>query len=74
MPLKAMAQCIISMLKNIAYIEGREATLIMVLKQKIEEKAHQILLPTLLYLFNNVKEQLAVLRWRWLLGNPPLGI
>ena len=50
-----MAQCTVTMLKEVVYDEGWEATSILVLKRRIKEKA-----PIILCLFNTVKEQLAV--------------
>ena len=55
MPLREMAQCTITILKNVVYDEGWEATSILVLKRRIKEKS-----PIILCLFNTVKEQLAV--------------
>ena len=60
MPLWEMAQCTITMLKKVVYFEGWEAISILVLRRKIKEKAQQIPLPTILCLFNTVKERLAV--------------
>ena len=39
MPLWQMAQCTVTMLKEVVYDEGWEATSILVLKQQIKEKA-----------------------------------
>ena len=55
-----MAQCSITMLKKAVYKSGQEATSILMLKQRIKEQAWQIPLPTILCLFNTIKEQLAV--------------
>ena len=55
-----MVQCTITMLKKVVYDEGWEAISILVVKQRIKEKAQQILPPTIICLFNTVKEQLAV--------------
>ena len=60
MPLWEIAQCTINMLKMVVYNEGWEATSILVLKRRIKEKARKIPLPTILFLFNTVSEQLAV--------------
>ena len=56
MPLREMVQCTITMLKKVVYNEGWEATSILVLKRRIKEKARQIPLPTILCLFNTIKE------------------
>ena len=55
-----MAQCFITMLKKAVYEIRWEATSIPTLKQRIKVQAWQIPLPTILRLFNTVKEQLAV--------------
>ncbi len=55
-----MAQCTNTILKKVDYDEGWEATKILVLKQRIKEKAGQIPLPAILCLLNSVKERLAV--------------
>ena len=60
MQLWVMARCTITMLKKVVYDEGWEVISILVLKRRIKEKAQQIHLPTILCLFNTVKEQLAV--------------
>ena len=60
MPLWEMAQYTITMLKKVVYDEGWEVISILVLKRRIKEKAQKIPLPTILCLFNTVKERLAV--------------
>ncbi len=60
MPLWEMAQCTITMLKKVVYVEGWEATTILVLKWRIKEKARQIPLLAILCLFDTFKEQLTV--------------
>ena len=56
MPLWEMGQYTITMLKKVVYDEGWEATQILVLKLRIKDKAQKILFPTILCLFNTVKE------------------
>ena len=59
-PFWEMKQCTIIMLKKAVYNVGWEATLVLVLRWRIKKKAWQIPLPTILCLFNTVKERLAV--------------
>ena len=58
MPHWEMVQCSITTLKKAVYDGGWEATSILVLRRRIKEWAWQIPLPTILHLFNTVKELL----------------